>query len=311
MPLSLPNLDDLRWEDLTKEGRALIPAWAPEWTNHNPSDPGITLMELLAYFGERLMYQLNRVGDKNYVQFLQLINGPDWKQHGTLADKKRKTISKLREVRRAVTAEDFEDLSQAVSGVARAKCIARRNLESEQPGARTADAPGHASMVIVPKGGGSPSRELLARVKSALEPARMLTTRVHAVGPRYLRVKCRFTVVPRRGVAGESLRRAAIQRLGNYFDPLKGGPANDGWPFGRNVYVSELYRILGGLAAIDGVMPAREADGTPLDELLVEPAESGRLRRNDRGELEAAVLLPDELVEVTSDGIDISLPPHI
>ena len=32
------------WE----EARALIPRYAPEWTDHNDSDPGITLAQLLA-----------------------------------------------------------------------------------------------------------------------------------------------------------------------------------------------------------------------------------------------------------------------
>jgi len=49
MPLTLPVLDDRSFDDLVAEARALIPALAPEWTNHNPSDPGITLIELFAW----------------------------------------------------------------------------------------------------------------------------------------------------------------------------------------------------------------------------------------------------------------------
>ena len=51
MSIALPNLDDRRWSDLVEQGRALIPLYAPEWTDHNASDPGITLMELLACGG--------------------------------------------------------------------------------------------------------------------------------------------------------------------------------------------------------------------------------------------------------------------
>ena len=32
--------------------------------------------------------------------------------------------------------------------------------------------------------------------------------------------------------------------LRNYFHPFLGGPDNKGWPFGRNVYVSEVYELL-------------------------------------------------------------------
>jgi hypothetical protein len=48
MPLDLPNLDDRTYEDLVAEALRLIPNYAPEWTNYNPSDPGITLIEISA-----------------------------------------------------------------------------------------------------------------------------------------------------------------------------------------------------------------------------------------------------------------------
>ena len=48
MPLRLPNLDDRRYADLMTEARRLISLYDPEWTNHNPSDPGITVVELFA-----------------------------------------------------------------------------------------------------------------------------------------------------------------------------------------------------------------------------------------------------------------------
>lgn len=294
-----------------EEGRTLIPAWAPAWTNHNPSDPGITLVELFAFFSEKLIYQLNRVGDKNVLQFLKLVNGTDWKQHKPLSEEKRATVQGLSKTVRAVTAADFELLTVAVEGVARAKCIARRNLENEQFDARTAEAPGHISMVVIAKNGSDASAELLRRVKQALEPARLLTTRVHTVGPRYVAVKCRLTIVPRHGTPAEPLRESAIRRLNQFFDPLEGGIDGKGWPFGGNVYVSEIYRVLAALPGIDLVIPTRDSRGIPLDELIVEPVFSDRLKRNDRNEIDAVLLRPDELVEAKIDRSDISTPPHV
>ena len=43
-----PDLDDRRWKDIVDEARGLIPKYAPQWTDHNPSDIGITLIELFA-----------------------------------------------------------------------------------------------------------------------------------------------------------------------------------------------------------------------------------------------------------------------
>src|SRR6266699_1306572 len=60
MPVPLPNLDDRRYDDLVAEARGLIPSLDSTWTNHNPSDPGITLVELFAWLSEMLMYRIDR-----------------------------------------------------------------------------------------------------------------------------------------------------------------------------------------------------------------------------------------------------------
>jgi len=73
MPLSLPNLDDRTWADLVDEGRALIPFYAPGWTDHNIHDPGITLMELFAWLAEMNSYQLNRIPENHRRKFLALV----------------------------------------------------------------------------------------------------------------------------------------------------------------------------------------------------------------------------------------------
>ena len=73
-----PKLDDRTFNDIVDEAISMIPRYAPEWTNHNPSDPGITLIELAAWMTDLLIYRLNQVPDKNYVAFLNLLNGPDW-----------------------------------------------------------------------------------------------------------------------------------------------------------------------------------------------------------------------------------------
>lgn len=73
MNIPLPDLDDRRWADLVDEGRALIPVYGPEWTDHNAHDPGITLMELFAWIAEMDIYQLNRIPDLHKRKFLQLV----------------------------------------------------------------------------------------------------------------------------------------------------------------------------------------------------------------------------------------------
>jgi len=38
-----------------------IPVYSPEWTDHNASDPGITLIELFAFLGENLLFRFNQI----------------------------------------------------------------------------------------------------------------------------------------------------------------------------------------------------------------------------------------------------------
>jgi predicted phage baseplate assembly protein len=73
MPLPLPNLDDRCWSDLVEEGQALIPRYAPKWTDHNVHDPGITLIELFAWLTEANIYRLNRVSERHRRKFLSFI----------------------------------------------------------------------------------------------------------------------------------------------------------------------------------------------------------------------------------------------
>jgi predicted phage baseplate assembly protein len=73
MALPVPNLDDRRFQDLVDDAKRMVMQRCPEWTDHNVSEPGITLIETFAYMTDQLLYRLNRVPDRNYVKFLELI----------------------------------------------------------------------------------------------------------------------------------------------------------------------------------------------------------------------------------------------
>ena len=73
MALPVPYLDDRTFQDLVDEAKRLIPRYCPEWTDHNVSDPGITLIELFAWMVETLLYRLNQVPDLHYIKLMELI----------------------------------------------------------------------------------------------------------------------------------------------------------------------------------------------------------------------------------------------
>ena len=73
MTLPLPQLDKLRYDQLVDEARDLLPYLAPEWTDHNAHDPGITLLELFAWITEANSYRLDRVPTQSERAFLRLV----------------------------------------------------------------------------------------------------------------------------------------------------------------------------------------------------------------------------------------------
>jgi predicted phage baseplate assembly protein len=70
------QLDNRGFQELVSEARTRIAQRCPEWTEHNVSDPGITLIELFAWMTEMTTYRLNRVPDKIYVRLLELLGVP-------------------------------------------------------------------------------------------------------------------------------------------------------------------------------------------------------------------------------------------
>ena len=73
MALPVPNLDDRRFQDLVDDAKRLVQQKCPEWSDHNVSDPGVTLIETFAWMTDQLLYRLNRVPERNYIKFLELI----------------------------------------------------------------------------------------------------------------------------------------------------------------------------------------------------------------------------------------------
>ena len=268
MPLPLPNLDDRTYADLVEEARSLIPIEYPEWTDHNPSDTGIVLIELLAWLTEMVLYRTNQIPDKNIETFLKLLAGPQYKIEGDLQNAIGETVADLRQRYRAVTCEDFERLAvedwnqtpeaAAIGKIRRSHCIPERNLANRNREEQSQPAPGHISLAIVPEAPDTeytrpPSRSLLSGLWKFLDDRRLLTVRHHIVPCEYIRVRIDAELVLYSGAKALEVRQRAQDAIGNFFHPFKGGPNGTGWPFGRDVYISEVYELLDDVLGVDYV----------------------------------------------------------
>ena len=74
MPLSEPSLDTRTFDQLVADSRSTIPRLASPWTDHNASDPGITLVELLAWLVEQDLFRLDRLTEQQKRAFLALLD---------------------------------------------------------------------------------------------------------------------------------------------------------------------------------------------------------------------------------------------
>jgi hypothetical protein len=304
VPLQIPVLDDRRFADLLTEARSLIPTYAPEWTNHNPTDPGITLVELFAHLAEMLIYRLDRVTTANVVAFLNLLDGKtraaaDFEGKDLeLAAETRRTILHLRELDRAVACRDFEALALRADPqgrVERARCVPRRDLAIDL----TRDKPGHVSVIILPTDEAEPALSALRSiVQEYLEPRVLLTTRVHVVGPFFVDVTVQTTVFPLPDQDEADVKTSVANAVAAFLNPHGGGDDESGWSFGRDVFVSELYAVIDRLPEVDYVTA-----------LSLVPTPGDRVIRRADGKLIGVSLNPQELVRAHIGAGDVTVTP--
>src|SRR6266498_425947 len=74
MALPVPSVDDRDYEQLISLLRKHLPV--DRWIDHNPSDPGIMLLELLTWLGDMTLYRMDRESSAHRDRYLELIINP-------------------------------------------------------------------------------------------------------------------------------------------------------------------------------------------------------------------------------------------
>jgi predicted phage baseplate assembly protein len=163
---------------------------------------------------------------------------------------------------RAVTLADYEQLALATPGTRIARVTAIANLHPDFPCYK---APGVITVIVVPylpQGAPAPTAGLLRAVAAYLRPRRVIGTRVEVVGPTYRTVAVQATVQSLGGSNRTALQQAIAAALNEFLDPLSGGPEGTGWPFGRDVYRSEIMKVIDAVTGVDYITSlALIADG--------------------------------------------------
>jgi hypothetical protein len=91
-------------------------------------------------------------------------------------------------------------------------------------------------------------------VKRYLDRRRIICTRIEVAPPKYVAVTVTARVQAQNGASLAQIRTMIVAALRSFLDPLIGGPAGLGWPFGRTVYRAEILKIIADVPGVDHVL---------------------------------------------------------
>ena len=177
----------------------------------------------------------------------------------------------IRNRRQAITASDYEELAREASS---AVAVARA-LPITHPGGRA--AAGWVTVRIVPHSAESrpwPSFELRDQVRrfiSARAPAQ-IARQIAVIPALYYPVGVDAVISPAHPALAGRVTDAVKRELARFLHPLTGGPEHRGWPFGRDVYASDLCAALESIEGVDYVQSAGLlVAGSPVGDRVMVP----------------------------------------
>jgi predicted phage baseplate assembly protein len=216
----------------------------------------------------------------------------------SIDEAKMRARREIRAQQRAVTADDYENLAKGADRtIARAKCLT--------PGKDSNLPPGMVEILIVPAAfdalrNGDRSKlylspDLMKTVDTYLDRYRLLTTTLRIREPRYIGLKVSAEIVVTDYAQPDVVRTRVLEQLRNFISPLNLGVAGDltdgdwdGWPFGRDLFISEIYALIQKVPGVKHVLDVR------LAQRPVNPAkEKGNAPAGDSGDETAPIARTD------------------
>jgi len=225
---------------------------------------------------------------QTFVQSIDTATNFDPAAGGTdeesLADAKLRAGLALKSNDRAVTAEDFAYLATQAPGANVRRALALPLFHPDFP---SGQIPGVVTVIVVPDSiapNPTPNQTTLQAVCAYLNTKRLLTSEVYVVGPVYrtIRIDVQLIVLP--GFDLATVKNAVLAALTTFFDPLNGGSDGTGWPFGGEIFYSDVYRVI---FATEGVARIKDnqlviwLDGVMQQFCRDVPINPGELLAND------------------------------
>lgn len=167
-----------------------------------------------------------------------------------LADAQLRAGMALQSNDRAVTADDYEYLATQAPGANVARALALPLFHPDFPNGQI---PGVVTVVVVPNSPApnpTPNQTTLQAVCRYLDARRLLTSELYVTGAVYRVVQVQVQIVVAAGSDLATVQNGVQSALTTFFDPLAGGTAGTGWPFGGTIYYSDVYRVILGVQGV-------------------------------------------------------------
>jgi predicted phage baseplate assembly protein len=246
----------------------------------------------------------------------------------SLDEAKLRAQREVRAQQRAVTAEDFEYLAKGASrSVARVKCVTPD---------KSANVPsGMIELLVVPAVFDALQArdltklpldlELVKTMERHLDQYRLLTTMLRIRAPQYIGVKVEAEIVVAEYSQPEAVQTRVLQTLQHYLCPLKLGADNaalqeivgplwEGWPFGKTLFVSEIFTLLQKVPGVKHVLEVRLSQRPVRPDLERPPAsddEEGQARPALAAETPALAAVEQRRFEIPPDALLCSLEHEV
>jgi WD40 repeat protein len=242
--MDVPVLDDVTFAQLVEEAKKRIPQCATEWTDFNIHDPGITLIELLAWLTETQIFFLDQVTDRDTRKFLKLLGNKV--QKGENLDAAIFAVQKdLKKPYRSVTLSDYEFLAKETPKAN----IVRAQAFWDNDKVKVIVCKKHPSVNTLTKA--TDAEKMLVCIH--LDEGRLLTTCIEVIDPTIVLVKVQSDITVKPLASANTVKNAVIDKLEIFLNSFVGNWDGKGWPFGRNVYKSDVIALIESVEGVDCV----------------------------------------------------------
>jgi Baseplate J-like protein len=199
--------------------------------------------------GITFMTQSDDYDDIQAINYFQSTRGMATESISDFFARARKEI---KDPYKAVTSSDFEEITIKTPGsrISRAKAFVSNEREEVNT----------VKIIVVPFSFEEipmPSDGLLKTVSHHLDTHRLITTRLEVRGPEYVGITIISKIKIKKDSNPQTVQEAVHVVLSNFLNPISRKPEQNAWPFGRNVYQSEIYALMEGTHGVECIVELR------------------------------------------------------